>query len=140
MLTIQELKELQERLQKGKAIIDKIPNGWAGGTYPPFDAKDRYGRNMKKYKHHKTICKVEKEETCGLTMIQRALCKWWTIDRVFWDNYQKHAVLQTTEQKEVKHSRAWNIMKQQQAIEKWKHTLKAKRGTDPRTQILETFT
>lgn len=38
------------------------------------------------------------------------------------------------------HSKAWHMLKKQAAITKWKHTLKANRGADPKFQPLEEFT
>lgn len=140
MLPIDDLRKLMQRLQRGREMIEGYPQGWSGGTTPPFDAKDRYGKNMERWRTHKRECpKGLQDCDCGLTALQQLLCNYWELDEVFWDNYKKHNELRREKPKEVKHSKVWNIMQRNKAIEKWKHTLKAKRGPDPRLLPLETF-
>jgi hypothetical protein len=139
MLSIEELKALNLRLQKGKEKIEAESGDWSGGTRVPFDAKSR--KNKALWDDHKNICKQVKpiKCTCGLTKLQKYLCQWWELDELFWNSYTQQQALIPGSAHEKKHSTAWHKMKQEEALYKWKHQLKAKRGPDPRLQPVETF-
>lgn len=142
MLTKEEIIALRERCNKGAEYLNSVPNGWSGQTQPPFDAKRPF--NQKKWSVHKAVCLSQKQESCGLTKLQRALCRYWSL----WDRfieysqkyYDQHPEELQKKTGDAKHSKAWHLMKQQDALIKWKRTLKAKRGPDPRTLPIETFT
>lgn len=135
-MTREKLKELQDRVFTG---TKKIQDYDEKGLYRGFDWRKQ--KNVRAWLHHKSVSGIGKCTSgcdCGLIKIERWIMHW--VD--LFDELAKEGAeyMKTVPKKEMKHSKGWNMMKRQEAIEKWKHTLKAKRGPDPRYLPLETFT
>src|SRR5258706_5045918 len=102
MIFTEELEKMKRNLTIGREWINK-KGGFGGGTTPPFDYR----------------------KDSPVTDLQKGIVHWFELS----DQYIAEVAIRNP-QKIEKHTKAWNLMKRDQAIQKWKSTLKSKRGED----------
>ncbi len=116
-MTIEEFEQIGERLKKGKEKILAGPGGWCGREKPPCFSPSR---------------------ELPKTIQERRIVLWRKLSEAHYQAGWDLGIYKAPQHE--KPSKAWNDMKFREALEKWKHTLKAKRGPDPRTLPRDSFT
>lgn len=134
-MTREELKKLQKRVFDGAKAIREYDEK---GLHRGFDWRDK--DNVEAWNIHKQVSTPQKPcqpNCCGLTKIER----WIMLYQDLFDELTREGTKYLAEHPlpSMKHSKGWLMMKRNEAIEKWKKTRVALRGTDPRTQPLEDF-